>query len=47
MANSITHLSPVVAPPENSEPNQTEETAKTEEDGKQGENSKPAGESGY
>lgn len=47
VANSITHLSPVVAPPENSEPNQTEETAKTEEDSKQGEDSKSAGDSGY
>lgn len=47
VANSITHLSPVVAPPENSAPNQTEETAKPEGDGKPGEDSKPAGDSGY
>jgi len=47
IANSITHLSPVVAPSENSEPNQTEEAAKPEGDGKPGEDSKPAGDSGY
>lgn len=47
IANSITHLSPVVAPSENSAPNQTEETAKPEGDGKPGEESKPAGDSGY
>ena len=50
IANSITHLSPVVAPSENSEPNQPnqiEETAKPEGDGKPGEDSKPAGDSGY
>lgn len=47
IANSITHLSPAVAPLENSVPNQTEETAKPEGDGKPGEDSKPAGDSGY
>jgi len=41
IANSITHLSPVVAPPEHSAPDQMEETAKPEGDGK------PAGDSGY
>ena len=41
IANSITHLSPVVAPPESSSPNQTDETVKPEGDGK------PAGDSGY
>lgn len=47
IANSITHLSPVGAPPENSSPNQTDETAKPEGDGRPGEDSKPAGDSGY
>jgi len=41
IANSITHLSPVVPLPENSSPDQMEETAKPEGDGK------PAGDSGY
>jgi len=41
IANSITHLSPVVPPPEHSAPDQMEETAKPEGDGK------PAGDSGY
>lgn len=50
IANSITHLSPVVAPSENSEPNQPnqiDETDKPDGDGKPGEDSKPAGDSGY
>lgn len=47
IANSITHLSPVVAPPENSSPDQMEKIAKPEGDGKPGEDGKPAGDSGY
>ena len=47
IANSITHLSPVAAPPENSAQNQAEETAKPEGDGKPVEDGKPAGDSGY
>jgi len=41
LANSITHLSPVVPPPEDSSPGQTEGTAKPEG------GDKPAGDSGY
>jgi len=47
IANSITHLSPDAAPPGNSAPNQTDETAQPDGDGKSGEESKPAGDSGY
>jgi hypothetical protein len=50
MANSITHLYPVVAPPENSEPNQPnqiEETAKPEGEQPPAPDRTPAGDSGY
>jgi hypothetical protein len=47
VANSITHLAPVVAPTESPAPNQAEETAKPEGDGKPGEDGTPAGDSGY
>lgn len=47
IANSITHLSPVVAPPENSAPNQTEETAKPEGEQPPAPDRTPAGDSGY
>jgi hypothetical protein len=47
IANSITHLSPVVAPAEDSASNQTDETAKPEGDGKSGEDRKPVGDGGY
>ena len=47
IANSITHLSPVVPPPEHSSPDQTDETVKPEGDGKPGEDGKPSADSGY
>ena len=50
VANSITRISPVGPPAEESAPNQPsqmEETVKPEGEGKPGEDSKPAGDSGY
>ena len=47
IANSITHLSPVVAPPEDSASNQTEETVRPDGEQPPPTDRAPAGDSGY